>query len=76
MSESVPKPYATKWEYEYDERTEECVDAALKAAIKPSPRTWPITGPDATTFNPDGFDPFPLAEKSKGASKLDPPPAA
>jgi hypothetical protein len=77
MSDSVPKPYATTWEYEYDQRTEECVDAALAAAIKgQAPRLWPITGPDATEFNPDGFEPFPLAERTKSAPDPPAPPAA
>jgi hypothetical protein len=64
--------YATTWEREYDERTAECVEAALQAALKPSPRIWPISGPDATEFNPDGFILFPL--KERGTKAPDPPP--
>jgi hypothetical protein len=31
-----------QWLNEFDERTQECIDAALEVALEPSPRIWPF----------------------------------
>jgi hypothetical protein len=47
--------YATRWEQQYDEEIIEATAAAALVALEPSPRIWPISGPDADEFNPDGY---------------------
>jgi hypothetical protein len=53
----VPPPYATEWEYRYDERTAECTLGRLEAALKPQPQVWPASGPLAKTWNPGSTNP-------------------
>ena len=50
--------HATEWEKGYDGRILECVEASLKTSTLPRSRLWPISGPDARTVNPDGFEPL------------------
>lgn len=48
--------YSTKWEREYDERTTECLEAALKAAQVPDPYSWPVSGARATQWLPEDLE--------------------
>ena len=42
---------STNWEIEDRKRTQECVDAAAEVAQEPTPRVWPISGPNARGLN-------------------------
>jgi hypothetical protein len=45
----------TQWQGEYERTSQECIDAAQQVATEPSPRNWPVSGLDATKWNPDGY---------------------
>lgn len=45
----------TYWERQYERENQEILDAIAEVAAKGSVRTWPITGPAADTWNPDGY---------------------
>lgn len=45
----------TRWIEEYERTSQECIDAAAKVALEPSPRVWPISGDGVTDWNPGGY---------------------
>ncbi len=47
--------HATEWERLYDERTLECTEARIRVSLEPTPRVWPISGPNAV-WNPQGHE--------------------
>jgi hypothetical protein len=57
----VLMPNDATWLEEFDERTQQCIDAREEVALEDSPRIWPISG-DATAWNPEGH---PLSKPSR-----------